>query len=243
MIARKNVFFATNLLGLNFSCIAAPVLWIAIFQSFTIAFGCYLILYVRTYFFVTKLKRVSIYTLIDIFQIELFFFLQIFFTIRAFKKRLVLKDILNDIHKNKQAKCSKSGKVFFLNISIIILVRILKIASTDSFSSRIYMTKIMFSELVFAGSDFLFQFCIIEMTESLKEIKVKVLAAKSKQEFRELKRNILENFLTKRNLAKYFCVELFLTIMYNYIQLIISLYWTFMRLKFKRLGRLTGKKL
>lgn len=243
MISRKIVFFATNLLGLNFSFITASVLWIAIFQAFTIAYGCYFILYIRTTVFATKLKRVTIYTLIDIFQIELFFFMQIFFMIRAFRKRFVLKDILNDINKNVQAVSSKSGKTFFLNISIIILVRILKIALTDSFNYGIYMTKVMFSELVFAGSDFLFQFCIIEMTDYLKEVEVKVLAAKSKEEFKKLEQNIVENFQTKRKLAKCFYLELFITIVYNYIQLIISLYWTFMRIKFNRISRLTGKKL
>jgi hypothetical protein len=242
MAARKIFLFTTNLLGFNYSCVLtkSAVLCVVIFQIFIIGFDIYFILYKRTFQFFWKLKKFTIYTIIDVIQIELFLVLQLLFTIRAFKKRKLTKKIFYE-KSLKMNKNTKSEKIFFLNLAIIIIVRALKIVCADTKNGKLYMTKIMFTELIFASSDFIFKFHISCLTANLNKIKVNLKSAKSQQEIKNLKLEILQNFLTKRRIEKRFSVELFITILYNYIQLIISLYWTFMRVKFKRLGRWNGK--
>jgi hypothetical protein len=239
MTARKIFSFVTNLLGLNFSCNYAPkTIWcVAIYQTFVIAFGFYMTIYEKLIFVFFKTTKFNIYTIIDVIQVELFFVLQLLFTIRTFKKRKLTKEIFDDMNLNVAFKSkSKGEKIFFLNLAIIIIVRALKIVGTGSKDGMIYMTKVMFTELIFASSDFLFKFHISCLTANLNKIKVKLKSAKSRKQFNEVNVDILKNFLTKKKIEKRFSVELFITILYNYIQMIFSFYWIFMRVKFKRLG-------
>lgn len=193
-------------------------------------------IYLRSFYFAGKLKRFTIYTMIDVIQVELFYVLQVIFTIRAFRKRQKIKKTFDYLSMK-----NRTERKFLIYFFILLVVRILKFSLTETIASFIYMTKMMFAEMTVASSDFLFQFYVSMLIVNLKKIKEKLVKAKTKQKIDEIKQEVSQHFILKRKIEKHFSFELFLSIIYNYVQLVICLYWTFMRVKFKRLSRLNGK--
>lgn len=237
MAASLNFHFVTNLLGLNFSCITAPILLVIFVQTVFISFGLYVDVYLKVLYYVQEVEKITIYTMMGFLQIEIFFILQLVFTIRA----LIYRKYLNQISENVDWKIKlgsvKQERKFFLHVLSIVALRTVRICYNTAWPGVIFMTKTMFAELVVASNDFLFIFFVCLLIKHLKTIKSKIvkLQPTSKRKIRAIKKEILENFTTKRKIEKRFSIELGLSITYNYIQLVIALYWIFVRIKFNRL--------
>lgn len=237
MSESKIFLILTNIFSLNFSRFVLPVFFVAILQVFLLIYGFYMLIYLNLAFYVENMKHVTIYTIMNIFQVEVFYVLQVIYMLRALTRKKLTKEILDSIFlMNINRK--KIERKFIANFAIIVLVRILKILS--SFSS-FYMIKMMFAEITMATSDFVFEFYTSALIENCKEIKEKLKLAKDKKRIDEIRRKILQNFHLKRKINKRLSVELFMSITYNYFQVIVSFYWFFMRIKFDRLNNLHGE--
>jgi hypothetical protein len=238
MNTRKKFFISSNLLGLNFSFLAVPIIWVAFVQSFFIGFGFYFCFFRRIGF---DFSKFSIYKVIDKVQVEVLFFLQIIFSIRAFMKKTVTRNILSGIRSVNEEANLRFEKKFVISILILIVVRILKIVSVDSFEGIVYMSSMTFCELTFASCDFFVEFLTFKMKLDMQSFREKLTIVKSTSEVKKIISEIVEHLSLKRKITQRYSFELLSTILYNYAQLIISFYYIFMRLQFNRMTRINGE--
>lgn len=236
MNTRKWFLITTNLIGINFTTLQASLPWIFISQIFSVGFGFYFSFYRR----ILSIKKVSAHTIMDKIQIEVLFFIQIIFVIRAFRNRFSTKVIFELLNCERQPKDIRAEKVFLAKVFFIFILRFSKMTLVDSRASLVYMVSATFSELVMASNDFLFESLISKMTLRLKEIRKNLVKAKQRSEIQKIQNEIFHHFELKMQISKRYSVEIFATTFYNYVQLIISLYWIFMRVKFGRMYRING---
>lgn len=238
MTARKKFFIVTNLIGLNFSQIVAPKKLIALYQFFTISFAIYLGPYRKLLTYRTMTK--DIYFATDALQIELFLALELTFVARSIIKSQHLKAILEK--SNFNIKSEKHEAKFFMNLAIIFVVRASKVCLMAHTSSLVFNVKTAFVELTFSTSDFIFEYLISQLTSNLRDIKINQLKMKNLDERSEFVRlQVLHNLMVKREIQNRFSFELFATTAYNFLQLIISLYYICMRVKFNHLHNVEGE--
>lgn len=180
MITSEIFYGLSNLLGTNFSHILVPKLWIFISQIIFFAFGFNRILYYKILRFEEYKK--DIFFILDAFQIELLYFLQIYFVFRAIQLRVLQKEILDDIKSTKH-KIEGSGRNFLIYFGIIIATRAIKLSISTTESGRNYMSKVLFAELIFSSSDFMFEFYLSMLVEHLNFIESSLLTKKSSSIF------------------------------------------------------------
>lgn len=239
MITTKIFRLVVNLLGLDYSFIFAPVAIMIVYQCTNLGFEFYLIFY-------DKIVRIGAYkkdvfSLLYIFQVEVLYVLQIVFIVRALCLRKLQGKIFQAVKPVSNEFSPSEHRRFLRNVLIILTVRFLKMSSQNGSKSLIFLTKTLFSELVFASSDFMFEFYMLNLVRHLKEIKLKMENMKQDEDIEQFKKQLLENFWIKRNIQKRYSMELLSTVIYNFFHLIISLYWVFMRAKFNRLKTFGGK--
>jgi hypothetical protein len=184
-------------------------------------------------------NKKDIYFIIDTFQLELLYVFHVIFVIRAIKKRKLQKQISKAIESNLSVKNDRSEKKMFFGVLYLVLTRVLKFLVSTSAPALVYMTKAMFSELIFATSDLMFVFYISKITAHLRSIKTKLLWKSQSKVFYKEERELLRNFQIKRDIQQRYSFELLLTVSYNFLHLIVSLYYIFMRIRFNLLNSLS----
>lgn len=235
MSARKFFNILTNIVGVDFSLSFVRNAWVIIYQLGNISFGLYISFY-QKFIHLSEYKK-NIYSIIDIFQVELLLIMQIIFLIRALKLKKLQGKILDDIRSlvEVNSEISTGEKKFLRNFIIIIITRVAKLALQTNVVNRIYFTKTLFSELTFALNDFMFQYYLSLLIDHLRIVKCKLVSTKKNDNVELLRKELLENFWIKRGIRKRYSFELFVTVLYNFFQLIVALYWIFMRIKFNHL--------
>lgn len=235
MTLTKWFLLLTNFFGLNFAKQKVPVKFVIIFQIIIIVYGFYMIVYQRFLFFPKGNK--TIFFLVDVFQLDFYFYLQVIFVLRAFFNRNLQRKIINNINsvKVQSLKCEKK---FLVNVLIVVLVRVTKFSIVfQNPISRKFMIKAMFAELTLSMNDFLFEYFVSKLVESLRLMKNNL---NCQNNFLNVKEEVLRMFSIKRELQRLYSFEILVTTFYNFIQLIISLYFICMRLKFNHLTRFSG---
>ena len=90
--------------------------------------------------------------------------------------------------------------------------------------------KMMITELVLVSNDFIFVYFVSSLNSNLQGLKLKLYDNSELISMRTVHEDISRNFETKRDLHMRYSSDLFITIFYNFIQLIIDLYFTCMRI-------------
>jgi hypothetical protein len=228
----------TSILGLNFDQLSAPRLVIVIYQVVTLGFGFHVTFF--SLFQTFRMPSTSFYFFTNTIQMEVFYTLQVILVLRAIQMRIFQKTIFGKISQlwSEEKKSNEAEKRFIRNFLFIVLIRIMKFVMATG-PTKSFAMKQLFPELLIASSDFLFQFYVTKLTQHVKFIRHRL------ESIRELGRQlgfclgerqqILQNFQIKRDIQKRYSLELFVTIGYNFLQLVICFYFICMRVKFNLL--------
>lgn len=236
MKAHTVILFLSNIFGLNFASIVASKKWIIIFQLSIVVHGFYFSFHEKFQDFVIMHL---IYFIIDTFQVDLFYFIQLVLVSRAFLKRRLQKKI-SDFLTMKRIVSSEGERAFFINLSILVIIRVVKLGIVRLDTQRIFMQKAMFAELILASSDFMFAYYVCCLVKDLEVIRMNLLYDGNRMTVHKIQRELLQSFWIKRDLELRYSFELFISIVYNFLQLIIALYFICMRVTFGYLKNLDG---
>lgn len=232
-------FFISSLLGLNFTSKGlATKASIISFQTAIVAYGFYMIICKRIPAYREK-TTYNIFFMIDAFQLELIYALQLFFVCRALWMRKLQEKIRKSLSTTNDHIAERK---FLINFSILLIARMLKVVLVEHAGIRIYMLRVLFAELVFASSDFMFSFYIFQSIASLRNVRANLLNENDQQAVKDAKLEVLKQLWTKRDIETRYSLELLITITYNFTHLIISLYFFCMRIQFDLLKSVDGKK-
>jgi hypothetical protein len=99
----------------------------------------------------------------------------------------------------------------------------------------------MMPELVTSANDFLFSLCVVELTGEVRSInevlKLKKLDCETMNKVNKVIKNHLE---VSSSLKQFFSPRLFVTLLYNLVQLTIALYWIFIRIAHNHFNKIEG---
>lgn len=226
----------SNLLGVNLSELEALKLWIVIAQFFMITFGLYFSYFERISTFGKTAK--DLYFIIDFIQVDYFFTLQVVIVARTFLKWSFQQRIADGVRQNLNTKSELS---FIRNILVLVAVRIVKFLLVYQPIQYIFMAKDIFSELVLSSSDFMFQLYLTKLRRQLAEIRSITKRSKDDQTIEKIQKKVRESLSLLRDLKQRYSIDLFLSVTFNFMQLIICFYFVFIRLSFNYLRSLDGE--
>lgn len=184
-----------------------------------------------------KAARFDIFEITDSIQSQLLIILHFGFLIRLYFKINQQKEIFDTVYSRMVSSTVHTDLRFIFNFSIIIIVRITKI-SLGRTAWLDYHLETTLSELVLSSSDFLFSYVISLLVENLKNLQY--IAKMRLDSIEEVGRKVLLNFSVKRKLQERWSVELFSNVVYNFVQLIIALYYICMRMIYNHLNTVEG---
>lgn len=127
--------------------------------------------------------------------------------------------------------------MFFKNILILILSKAVKLCLMDDNFKLQYAAATIIPEIICSANVFLFVFHVQLISNQLKALN-SYLKSISKINYQKLKqiKKISLNFLQSSNQINYcFSTTLLLSITFDFISLVISLYWLFVRIAFHHL--------
>ena len=238
MLTRKLFFYLSEFLGVNFrSKFGFKVVFILFVH---VAFTVDNFQFIKGY----RLQghtAVTIYTLISYFQNETFIFIQVWISVRAFLKRKSKGDIFKAIHSDMKVSDTKSDTKFLLQVGFLVLVRVLKTIMISNPWKTATM-EMMVPELALASNDFMFVYFVSSLKVNLKNLKLELLR-KQENSSRTFYDGVFHNLQTKRDLEVLYSTEMFLTIFYNFLQLVIALYFACLKIVFKYIRNFNGKSL
>lgn len=237
MFAQLLLFFILNIFGLDLSIRVASKELIVISQLFMISFGFYFNIYKKILSFNTIKK--DIYFLSDTVQVDVLYTLQLVFVVRS----LLNYKLQASISKSLSFKVQQRYLIkYFSCLIILIIVRVLKFHFVSSPEGREFMMKSTFAELTLSISDFQFEFYISLLIENLRDIKKSLKFDQTNDEslriFNKTRQAVLHNFSVKKNIQRRYSLEVMMTVVYNFLQLLIALYYIFMRAQYHYLGSL-----
>lgn len=174
------------------------------------------------------------YIVIDFIQCEIFYIIQIFLYRKVHKS----KDFYEKILKMKSFKIDRriDRKIKTL-MSLILIARLLKSAITirEFPAYFLFFTKSIFPEFAIVVNDLFFVALIDTLKIQLKTRKFLISRLKS------INKQVFDIYLIEKEIMDNFSKNLLLTISYNYFQLIICLYWIFIRIRFHDFKYIRGK--
>lgn len=149
--------------------------------------------------------------------------LEIIMNVEAWKKRHIEKVIRDKIGV---IICTNSAVKFLIKISILFIVRALKLffMGAESFILCTFL-----NELVVSTCNYLFCFYVDLMGEKMKKLKLRVRKQASLN-FNELEMEMSNLKTLSQRLYERFAICLFLNITYDFLAFIFHLYWTFIRI-------------
>lgn len=233
MLTRKIFFIFSTSLGVNLNPRKLKVIAFIVTLNFTY----FLYLFIES---VRSLSRggFSIFTIIGFIQNDLLLILQIVFLIRGLAKINSTNRIILNINSKFESQSYIAELKFILNVCFLIAVRFSKMGLSAK-RYWLYHLEYAFPELAFAASDFMFSYLISLLVEDLKNVKVILRAQNSKMSIK----NVLANLSVNRDVQERYSIELLFSIVYNFVQLVISLYYISMRIMFKHLKTPEGLKI
>lgn len=248
----KNIFnFICIILGIKFYNLKvlrrhSKIIWFCICQLylFYIIFTGILIL---STFNIYSYEKLNLRLSLQVFQTCVPFLIMGYVLVQAFfqqqdvqklnvKTLSVNKKLLGFIEFDQEPK--SLYVIFFKNVLILILTKALKmyLMSDDNFKLQ-YATATFIPEIICSANSFLFVFHVQLVSNQMKALN-SYLKSISKINYQKLKqiKKISLNFLQSSNQINYcFSTTLLLSITFDFISLVISLYWLFVRIAFHHL--------
>lgn len=228
MIARQLFLISSELLGVNFRRKFD-------FKAFAILIFHFSFAAHNLHFFITmrvkSQSQFSIYSVIIFVQDENLVLCHFLFLVRSFSKRKLQRRISETILTMKKVSKVKIELKFVLRAAIIIAMRIPKAMTTEDLYVDAHV-KMIISELTLTSNDFMFVYFIASLTANLKSLKSELTGNSNSLSERAVHDEIIKNFETKRDIQNRYSTDLFISIFYNFIQLIIDLYYMCMRIIF-----------
>lgn len=189
--------------------------------------------YVHYFVMSPNSRKFNIYLIVDVLQKEVLIFVQIFIFYQ--NHRINFFESLSRKFKIRFSKISqtKFQKTLVFILSCFTLKLMMKF--TGSFPrGLLFILSTANAELTLLISNLLFILLVENLRNNLRNLRLKVDKNKLKKEF--FCHVQLEIMIFNR-----FSCELFLSISLYYIKLIISLYWMFIRLTYKRFSSMQGE--
>lgn len=224
----------THFLGVNFSAFSLKT-YVGFFIAIN-AFNIYLSFYIpikQNWF-----NKLSIYIIMNSYQMHFPFFIQNFIIFRAYLLKEKQRKILVQLIPKFPQKVGKCERNYLLRILFILTVRILKLACSSNIGGYIWMLQTFICELIYSGNDLMFVYYVELMVEFLDYINQKILTMRTYEDLKGIRRDIIHIFKMKRKIQKRYSVDLFVTITYNFVLNITSFYWILMRAIFHHLEKL-----
>lgn len=157
--------------------------------------------------------------------------------ISARNVKLLLKLERNLVRETKNFHKFK----LFVCFLILLAVRLTKLLIGPFITNVIYALCTMIPELVASMNDFAFAFYVDNLTTRIRDfnkcLKTKTMKLK---EVKEVEEALIDFHQTSCDIGKVYSSRLFLTLSFNFIQLVISLYWIFIRIAFDHLHGTEG---
>ncbi|KAL7017415.1 hypothetical protein ACKWTF_010368 [Chironomus riparius] len=238
MIVRKIFCGLTNCLGLCFHDIKVSLISIFVVQILINIFNILAIFYVP--FYKSKrswYRRHGIYSVIEIYQSIFPYIIQTFLIAKSYLMRNQQKFLSEKLKPKFTQKIGKCEKNFLIRVLVIILIRITKFIWGRSKTSIIFNSHTTFPELIYSSNDLMFVYYVELLIEYLEYINYKIQMMRTKNDMKIIKREIYEVFVLKRKILERYSMDIFITISFHFLVLIISFYWVIMRLLFNLLKR------
>lgn len=192
-------------------------------------------------------SAVVVYFVEKLFPILIHAFL-LFNTLRKFKA-------LNKLHKNlEDIDCDLieifNGDIFIMDFkspAIILIVNLIVLIGTRALMAYIvaplFMLSTALSELIFSLNDLHFKFHLDSLTERIIKLNSFILSSSKLSVGKIIK---IRNLTTKmqshaKSTNDYFSSNVFVTISFNFLSIIISLHWIFIRLVYRNINKIQGK--
>lgn len=235
----KNLFcVVTNCLGLNFHDCKIPKIMILIVQTLINIFNILAIFYVPFY----QSKRSwyrghGIYSVIEIYQSILPLIIQNFLVFKAFIMRDQQKFLSKKLKPKFTQKDEKCNKNFLIRVLVIILLRFIKFLWGRDKTNVIFNCHTTFTELIYSSNDLMFVYYVELLIEYLDYINHKIQMMRTENDMKIISREIINVLNLKRKILDRYSIDIFITIGFHFLVLIISFYWVIMRLIFNLLKR------
>lgn len=129
----------------------------------------------------------------------------------------------------------------FIRLLVLLLVRAIKLSIGPTFTNYSYALCTMLPELITSMSDFLFAFYVEVLAIKIAKFNTNLRALEMDLDVMkevEAKMKFLHDIA--RGICKVYSSRLILTIWFNFIQLVISLFWIFIRIAFNHLKGVAG---
>lgn len=153
-------------------------------------------------------------------------------------------DILSEKKKNLNSKisnwldCKVNQKVnrlkLLARLAVLLATRAIKLYHSPKFVNAAYSLCSMMPELCYSMSDFTFIFYVENLTSEIKAFNDKLLLLKeiNCEKVIEIKITLEKLHEISRNINEAFSSRLIVTLFYNFVQLVVSFYWIFIRIAF-----------
>jgi hypothetical protein len=173
-----------------------------------------------------------IYTCIAVYQIVLPEMIQHVIVIRAYMKRNLQKEINYRVKPKFTQQLNKIEKNFVYRFAFIVAVRMLKFSLGHYYWYFLFNCQTMFAEVIYLSNELMFSYFVESLIGHLEHVNCKVKMIRNERDLRNIKRDIVEILRTKMMIEQRYSIDLWLTISYNFILNIISIYFTIIRLIF-----------
>lgn len=192
-------------------------------------------------------KTIGFYA--HLFQVLSPFMIMIYIVTSSFINQEKYQEISNDIENIDEILSSKSRKTniypmslilyFIGNCNFMIIMKVLKIYLLRAELYNIMFTcSIFIPELICYASDFLFIFYVNLLTNEIKKLNKSLSSTStlSKSGLLKWQRNSLQIIKISQKINALYSKSLCCTIFYNFVSLVICLYWLFTRVVYNHLN-------
>jgi hypothetical protein len=157
-----------------------------------------------------------------------------------------LKNVKIDLSLKLQKSCAESIKSssrskILVCLSVLMIVRAIKLFLAPFFQNFIYALCTMMPELVASMSDFAFAFYVDNLTNQIKKFNDELrLQQIDWKVAKEVEKALSEFHRISQDICRVYSSRLFVTLSYNFVQLVIALFWIFIRIAFNHLYEIDG---
>lgn len=237
MTVHKIFRIITNYLGLNFYEFELKFSKFIAFHILVLLYNLFVIFYC-TYFMTRGLwyTGYGIFSIIQIYQCIVPLLMQYLTIFRALLMRnqhkKLMKKIKESLMQNENGKCEIN---FLLKVLFIISLRIIKLIWARDKNNTVFNSQGVFTELTYCSNDLMFVYHVDILIEHLEKVDQQIKVLRTRRNMKIIKHEICKVFLIKRDILQRYSIDIFTTILFNFVLLIICFYWLIMRVIFNHL--------
>lgn len=158
------------------------------------------------------------------------------------EKKIVLSSKVSEsLASAESIGCKFRQLKVILILASLLLIRGFKLYVSHNLASLAYSLSCMMPELMLSMSDFAFTFFVESVTQKITHFNHELRTCKlDMKTFRRVQERFEEFQELARDICRIYSSRLICTIFYNFIQLVVSLYWSFIRVKFNHMDSIKG---